>query len=246
MAWVIHPLVPSELVIELSRMTYLRNSGRSEWLPCPFFVIKNDEEAILVDTSGSAADMTPLRAEPVRDRMSFSEALDRVGLEPVEIKTVIVTHLMYDHIANAKLLPNAEFVVQKAELEYANDPHPLFAGAYQAQLFEDLNFHVIEGDYKLRPGIELLLTPGHSAGCQSVAVATTAGKVVITGFCCIGENFEPGEGAWVSDKSPEVIPPGIHLDMRAGYDSAVRVKEMADIILAMHDPSLLTIKRIPQ
>ena len=53
-------------------------------------------------------------------------------------------------------------------------------------------------------GIEVLLTPGHTPGGQSVAVKTEAGKAVITGLCCNKENFLPGGG---------IIVPGVHLDV---------------------------------
>ncbi len=134
MLWKIHPLVPSEMVIELGRMTYLRNYGKAPWLPCPFFIVKGGEETFMVDTSGSAKVMSKLRVEPVRDLMSLDEALARVDLMPEDISLVVLTHLMYDHCANAKLLPHARFVVQKKELEYAQSPYPLFAGAYQSNL----------------------------------------------------------------------------------------------------------------
>lgn len=245
MNWTIHPLVPSEMIIELGRMTYLRNHGESAWLPCPFFIVQNETETVMIDTSGSAEVMSPLRMEPVRDLLSFSEALAAVDLQPRDISLVVLTHLMYDHCANASLLPNARFVVQAKEVDYAYNPHPLFAGAYHPHLFEGLDFVIVDGDHTLRPGLDLIFTPGHSAGCQSVAVKTSAGTAVITGFCCVKENFEPQNGAWVAPRSPQVIPPGIHVDMLAAYESAKRVKQMADIVIPMHDPLLNRTPKIP-
>lgn len=246
MSLTVHPLVPSRLVIEAGRMTYLRNYGNPRWLPCPCFLILGGESPVLVDTSASASAMAPLRAEPVEDLMSFEEALGRFDLEPRDIPLVILTHLMYDHCGNAKKLDRARFVVQKSELEFAVAPHPLLAGAYHAPFFEGLDFEVVEGDTGIRPGIRLLHTPGHSPGNQSVAVETSAGTAVITGFCCTMENFVPGQaGAWVSHVEPEVIPPGIHLDMVQAYESAKRVREEADILIPFHDPLSLTTPRIP-
>jgi N-acyl homoserine lactone hydrolase len=248
MHWEIFPLVPSELVIDMGRMTYMRNYGKEPWLPCPFFILKGvGEQVVMIDTSASAQVMSNLRTEPVRDLMSFETALEGVGLKPVEISLVILTHLMYDHCANAKFLPNARFVVQKSELEYARNPHPLFAGTYHSQMFEGLDFDLVEGDHKLLSGINLIHTPGHSPGCQSVAVETSAGTAVIAGFCCIMENFKPkSSGAWISKQQPEVIPPGIHLDMQEAYASVKRVKDSADIIIPMHDPMLKRITKIPE
>ncbi|RJQ65382.1 MAG: N-acyl homoserine lactonase family protein [Desulfobacteraceae bacterium] len=242
----IHPLVPTRIAIEAGRITYLRNYGKRLTLPCPFFVIKGGKFPVLVDTSGSAEIMAGLRTEPVEHVMGFKEALLQVGLTPQEIKLVIHTHLMYDHCANSRHLPNARFVVQKKELEFALDPHPMFAGVYQKHLFENLPFDSVDGDAKLMPGIELLFTPGHSPGIQSVAVETRAGLAIITGFCCISENFAaPGKQVWATDVVPEVIPPGFHTDMRQAYESALRVKNMADLIIPFHDPEMAAKRQIP-
>jgi len=233
--------------MDASRMTYLRNAGREWWVPSPFFAVLGGPEPLLVDTSGSGKVMSGMRAEPVEDVLGFEDALAKVGLVPEDIGTVVHTHLMYDHCANSKSLPKARFLVQKKELEFANDPHPVLGGAYQRELFEELNFQLVEGDMELMPGISLLFTPGHTPGTQSVAVETDAGLAVITGFCCVTENFHPPDaGAWKTDRPAEVIPPGIHTDMVQGYQSAMRVKEMADIIIPFHDPGLEGKERIPE
>jgi N-acyl homoserine lactone hydrolase len=246
MSYTIHPLVLSHLAIEAGRLTYLRDYGRRIWVPCPCYVITGGGEPVMVDTSGSAELMSDLRLEPVQHVMDFEDALTQVGLRAEDITTVIQTHLMYDHCANSKSLPRARFVVQKKELDFAFDPHPMFAGVYQRQLFEDLPFEIVDGDVELFPGIKLLFTPGHTPGCQSVAVSTNAGVAIITGFCCTQENFVPQKSqAWMTDRIPEVIPPGIHTDMLQAYESALRVKNLADIIIPMHDPIMTGKEKIP-
>jgi N-acyl homoserine lactone hydrolase len=72
----------------------------------------------------------------------------------------------------------------------------------------------------------VLLTPGHTVGGQSIAVNTSQGKAVITGFCCNEQNF-PAQGP--------VVPSGVHINVIDAYESAQRVKEMADIIIPLHD-----------
>lgn len=242
----IHPLVTTELAAEAGRLTYLRNYGREMWIPSPFYVILGGDDPLLVDTSCNADEMGAFRSEPVRKVMDFEDALDRVGLRPEDVGLVIQTHLMYDHCANSQRLPNAEFLVQRAELDFAFDPHPMLAGAYQRTLFENLPFRVVEGDHDLAPGVRLLFTPGHTPGIQSVAVDTEAGLAIITGFCCLGESFSPAESpAWKTATMPEVVPPGIHTDMIQAYNSMVRVKREADIVIPFHDPDLTAMPRIP-
>lgn len=246
MPFVINPIVTSKIAVEAGRITYLRNYGKRLWLPCPFFLITGNSEPILVDTSGHADVLSRLREEPVKSGVDFQEALESFGVGLEDVKTVIHTHLMYDHCANSKLLPNAEFVVQKKELDFALNPHPMFAGAYQRDLFGGLSFQIIDGDHELLPGIKLLFTPGHSPGGQSVAVSTDYGVAIITGFCCTKDNFTPQKNqAWVTDIVPEIIPPGIHTDMLQAYESAARIKKMADIIIPFHDPFMGAKKQIP-
>ncbi len=246
MSLVIYPLVTARLAVEAGRLTFLRNYGQQIWLPAPFYVILGGSEPVLVDTSGSAEVMSDLRTEPVEHVMDFEDALAKLNLKPKDVGLVVHTHLMYDHCANSHRLPRARFVVQKAELEFAFKPHPMFAGVYQRHLFEHLNFEVIEGDQDLIPGVRLLFTPGHTPGIQSVAVETQAGLAIITGFCCLAENFEPQlSPAWKTTEVPEVVPPGIHTDMLQAYDSMVRVKHMADIIIPFHDPEMTAKDSIP-
>ncbi|MGD8925110.1 MAG: hypothetical protein PVG64_09250, partial [Syntrophobacterales bacterium] len=84
----------------------------------------------------------------------------------------------------------------------------------------------VKGDAEIVPGIRVILTPGHTPGGQSVAVETEKGTAVITGFCCNGNNF-PSVGP--------AVTPGVHLNAIEAYESAQRVKEMADILIPIHD-----------
>lgn len=248
MEYTIRPLVTARFAIDAGRLTYLRNYGKQIWIPCPFFFIEGGKKRILVDTSGEAEHMAGMRSEPVEHVCGFEDALGSVGVSPEEIDIVIHTHLMYDHCANSKKCPRAVFIAQKKELEFARDVHPLLAGTYQKQLYEGLRFEEVDGDQEIEDGIRVLFTPGHTPGCQSVAVKTWQGLAVITGFCCIRENFDSEklkEGPWQTDKRPEVIPPGIHYNLFEAYDSALRVGDMADILIPFHDPEMCSRKSIP-
>ena len=109
-------------------------------------------------------------------------------------------------------------------------------------LGENLNFEEIQGDHSIFPGIDVLLTPGHTPGAQSVVIETCKGKAVIAGFCSVKDNFFPPEP--IHDTFP-VIPPGIMTDTIQAYNSALRVKEIADIVIPLHEKETLSIKTIP-
>jgi len=82
-----------------------------------------------------------------------------------------------------------------------------------------------------------MLTPGHSPGGQSVAIETEKGTAVITGFCCINQNFV--EGGW------PVAVPGVHTNATQAYDSMLKVKEIADIIIPVHESTFAKKEMIP-
>jgi len=105
-----------------------------------------------------------------------------------------------------------------------------------------LNFEVIEGDKEIVEGVRVLFTPGHSAGGQSVVIDTAKGTAIISGFCCIRENFEPPEP--LKEMVP-IILPGIHLNPIELYDNVLKVKSLADILIPIHDVESVDKTQIP-
>ena len=217
-------------------MTYLHSYGKRILLPIYVFAIQGADRKIIVDT-GLEDFMTPPDLEdrlgfPV---MHFEEALESIGWTPEGVDIVIHTHLHNDHCENDNLCSNAEVYVQKAELDFLRDPHPV-DHRYYPDILDDVNVLAIEGDATIVEGIHVLFTPGHTLGGQSVAVETSAGKAVITGLCCNGENFTSSGG---------VIAPGVHLNLIQAYESMKRIREVADIIIPLHDIEVGRKKIIP-
>lgn len=240
------PLILANIEVDKSKMTYLANYGVKVNLPTISFYIKGAAENILVDTGASADFMAKYEPDQVaRDVQSFEEALGKHGLRPEDIDIVIQTHLHHDHIGNTAKCKKAKIIVQEDELRFALAPHPLFSAVYPTELLKEISFQPVSGDTEIIDGIRLLITPGHSPGTQSVAIKTTQGTAIITGFCCIRETFEvPSE---ISKLSPEwrVYTPGCHTDALAAFDSALKVKGLADILIPIHEPALQYTQAIP-
>lgn len=242
----IRPLPLSVMEIDMAVLTYRFNYGKKIMVPNCCWYIEGADKNILVDTAADAKLATEFRGFPAKAVASFEDALGGLGLKPSDIDIVVQTHLQWDHCANTQKCKNAKVLVQEEELRFAFAPHPILAPTYKKSLFKGLNFVVVRGYYEIFPGIELIPTPGHTPGCMSVAVNTSQGKAVITGFCCLKENFGPPEGA--SEELLEVTPiiaPGIHLNAVDGFESLLLVKGMADIPIPCHDPSFLEVKSIP-
>jgi len=247
MIYRIIPLVLSKYVGEKGYMTFLTDYGVPIVRPFIMWYIEGAEKNIIVDTAIEARDyqnyhpkFKDLEIDPI---MSFEEALEAVNLTPDKVDIVIQTHLHFDHCYNTKKCVNAKVFVQEDELKFAHDPIP-FDGIYRKELFEGLNFEIIKGDFRLFDGIDLLFTPGHSAGGQSVCVQTEKGKAVITGLCSIKENYDP-ENIHPMAGGGTTILPGIMLDAVKAFNTITRIKKIGDIILPLHDPDILEMKTIP-
>lgn len=242
MKYSIRPIALCEGVRDMSQWTYRWNIGKKVKSACYIWYIEGLEPKTLIDAGAQGEHFTNPEF-PMTTRISLEDGLAQVGLKPEEIANIIVTHLHFDHIALSDRFKNATFIVQKKELEFARDPHIFNSVDYNPKLFEGLNFKVVDGDTELSPGIKLLFTPGHSPGGQSVQIETERGKAIVTGFCSQMSTFTQTPA--MKEKGLEVAACGLHTDCREAYDSVLRVKKLADIIIPCHDPKFMDIKRIP-
>jgi glyoxylase-like metal-dependent hydrolase (beta-lactamase superfamily II) len=239
--YTIHPIAVCQGPRDGSHFTYRANFGVTINTACYAWYIKGSSRKILVDTGATAA-MFRERGATETDLISMEQGLAKLGVTPEEIDIVILTHLHCDHVELAYLYKNAKFIVQKKELEYARHPHPLDADFYVKSYFEGLNYDIIDGDAKIEPGISVFLSPGHSPGGQSIEIKTSAGKAIIPGFCCVGDTFKQTEA--MKHRGWEVTIPLIHQDARETYDSVLKVKRRADIILSLHGPEYIGVEKV--
>ena len=239
--YIVHPIAVCEGPRDGSHFTYRANFGVTINTACYAFYIKGSDKKIMVDTGGTAATFRSKGAVE-EDIISIPEGLKKLGVTPEEIDLVILTHLHVDHIELAHLYKNARFLVQKKELDYSKHPHTIDAHFYEPKYWENVKFDVIDGDKQIEPGISVFLSPGHSAGGQSVEIKTAAGTVIIPGFCCVGDTFKQTEA--MKHRGWETTIPLIHLDAREAYDSALKVKKRADIILPLHGAEYIGIQQI--
>lgn len=250
--YTITPLLLSKRPSEKGHMTYLSYVGQPFITPYVFWHIRAGKTNVLVDTAIEAEDYRNLhltfRKMPIQPVQTFEQALARVGCTPDDIDIVIQTHLHMDHAYNTSRCKRAVVYCQDEEIGFAQNPHPVQEILYYREIFEQIHFEVVRGPKEILPGIAVLPVPGHTPGCQAVIISTEKGKAVISGFCSIRENFFPPADVKMT-VSPlatyPIIAPGIHTDAIQAYESVLRVKEIADIIIPMHDPDLAEVEHIP-
>jgi glyoxylase-like metal-dependent hydrolase (beta-lactamase superfamily II) len=154
--------------------------GRLVRFPIPVYLIEVGEERILVDTGlhpGAAADAAT-HYEGAENMRNF-RLEQEVGLEDqVDLGTVtkvVMTHLHFDHAGGLDLLPGTVPVyIQRREWEAGRDPEAIAKNFFLPRDYEGIadQVVVVDGDRDLLGdrSIELLSTPGHTPGHQSVKV----------------------------------------------------------------------------
>jgi glyoxylase-like metal-dependent hydrolase (beta-lactamase superfamily II) len=151
------------------------------------WVIRGENETIVVDT-GVSPELA--REKRLEGYVSPVEMLSRIDVNAEEVKHVILTHIHWDHVSGVTLFPNATFYVQQEEFRFwVQDPvakrPPLArtsdnkANSYLASLEGSDRLVLLDGDSEIIPGIECLLSPGHSVALQTVAVETIKGTAVV-------------------------------------------------------------------
>jgi glyoxylase-like metal-dependent hydrolase (beta-lactamase superfamily II) len=224
------------------QMTYFMNYLELFWCPTVIWYIPAGDQDILVDTGTTPEIQQKAFPFPYEELASFENLLQSVGKKPEDIDIVIQTHLHFDHCAHLNKCINAKVYVQEDEVKFAYNPHPVFLGSYNKKVLKDMRLVLVNGEKEIVPGVTVIPVPGHSPGAQAVAVQTEKGLAVICGFCTVKENFYPPEKLRTSWP---VITPGVHTDALQAFDSAMRIKGLADIIIPFHEMAFAQKETIP-
>jgi N-acyl homoserine lactone hydrolase len=202
--------MPTE--IRRLHLARLRGLDGGEW-PVHGFVLTHPAGAVLVDT-GVGGPQEWLTDWRVVNR-SAAEALAELDLAPGDISLVINTHLHFDHCGQNAVFRHAPFFVQRAELVRARRESPELAGWFD---FTGARFELLDGDAEILPGIEVIATPGHTEGHQSVIVRGAGGDndLLIGDAAYTPRQYAGPPGA--------KLPPGQASDEAAWRNSVDRIR----------------------
>ena len=203
------------------------------------FAIRGGGETIVVDCG--------VHPEVARQRnlaayVSPAEVLKRIDIDAAKVKHLILTHIHFDHVSGIQLFPRANIYLQEKEFNFwMKDPIAkkapfLFltdaaANRYLAKQEGKKRLHLIRGDKKILPGIELLLAPGHTPGLQVVAVNTAKGTAIV------GSDLAHVASSYQTD-----FPSAIITDMITWMKSYDKIRPRAsspDLLFPGHDLALL-------
>ncbi len=242
----IHPIVLGTKVFDKGMMTYQHDYGTPFTIPIYSWYLEGGDKKILVDTGEMHPVQSAEREAAIGGKITtIEEGLARFDLTPADIDIVIHTHLHADHCENDYKCSKARFFIREEELVSIKNPHPLdfrYVEDFIMEIEENNQIEIVREDREILPGIRVMHTPIHTPGGMTVFVDTAQGTAAITGFCVIMENFEPP--AKIRAMEMEVIPPGTHINTYEAYNMMIKVRDMADIILPLHEPKFAGIETI--
>ncbi|MGH7532323.1 MAG: MBL fold metallo-hydrolase [Gemmatimonadales bacterium] len=140
----------------------------------------------------------------------LEDALAELGRRPEEINWVVNTHLHFDHGGgNTKVdggsdalvvggggigaserpptvaFPNATYVVQKGELEFARHTNERTRASYLPHNFDPVDqagrWKLLDGPGEIFPGVSARLTPGHVPYHQSIVIKDAGETAIFLG-----------------------------------------------------------------
>jgi glyoxylase-like metal-dependent hydrolase (beta-lactamase superfamily II) len=212
--------------------------GRMVRFPVPVYLVEVGEERILVDTG--------LHPEAAADAAAHYEGAESLGAFRLEqevplaaqvdlssLTRVVLTHLHFDHAGGLALLPDSLPIhLQRREWEAGQDPEAIARNFFLLRDYEGIADRVVlvDGDHDLLGdgSIELLLTPGHTPGHQSVRVGD---RLVIGGDVT---HFAAG----LDDHRLPVF--GDDLDVQlASAERLKGLREAGAVVRPGHDPEVL-------
>jgi len=246
MQYKIHPIVMGAKIFDKGMMTYQHDYGKPFVIPIFSWYIEGGDKKILIDTGEFAPRSSTEIEKAIGKVYKFEEGLAKFGLKPEDIDIVIHTHLHNDHCENDSKCLNAKFYVHEKEIKQIHNPHPLDFRYNEDFILEVENngqIITLREDTEVLPGIKMIHTPAHTPGGMSVLINTEKGSVLITGFCVIEENLNPPPK--ILGMGMEVIPPGTLINSYDAYDIVLKTKEMADMIIPLHEPKYAFLNTIP-
>ncbi|MDQ3842072.1 MAG: N-acyl homoserine lactonase family protein [Actinomycetota bacterium] len=226
------------------------NEGLGELyeVPVPFFLITHPRGNVLFDGGNALEVGQDAREhwgavvdvyEPVMTEDDFVvNQLQAMDVDPASVRYVVQSHLHLDHSGAVGHFPNAQYVVQRRELEYAYTPHWFQAPAYIRSDFDrDVDWLFLEGehdDYYDLYGdgtMKMLYTPGHAPGHMSLVVnlEETGAMVLTADACYVMEHY-----------NNEALPGLLHSASDCA-DSVQKIRRTVDALEATvvtgHDPN---------
>ncbi|HEX8053015.1 MAG TPA: N-acyl homoserine lactonase family protein, partial [Thermoleophilaceae bacterium] len=127
---------------------------------------------------------------------ALPDQLRERGIEPSDVRLVVMTHLHLDHASGMVQFPEATFVISRQEWERASEPRAVTSGYVTSHFDHAFDYRLLDFD---DPGvgsfagfgrsfdllgdgsIHVVFTPGHTLGHMSVVLRGDEREVLVAG-----------------------------------------------------------------
>ncbi|WP_244153143.1 N-acyl homoserine lactonase family protein [Rodentibacter genomosp. 1] len=192
----------------------LTDSQWSPHLPIGCWLIEHPSEGLIMVDTGESSKANDKGYQPwwhpfmqfcerrgVKPNEEVGVLLRSKGFDPLQVKTVVMTHMHGDHAGGLPNFPNARVIMSETEKAAINAPNAKFNGylthVYPNWLtpdgirFDDGVFESFEHHHKLTADGKICLvpTPGHTMGHLSVIVDMGDHYVFIGGDASYDETY---------------------------------------------------------
>ncbi len=179
--------------IQFKDMGFFSDTGEYDGKPGtlvdPCWVIRHPKGTLLWDTGlgdKMAENKNGVDIETIHLQVNVTllDQLKKIGLTPTDITYLSMSHTHFDHTGNANEFPDATWILNKAEIAWAETRPSPFVNPDSFDLYRTAKTEMIDGDYDVfgDGSVRILRTPGHTPGHQSLLVKLKkAGTVIISG-----------------------------------------------------------------
>jgi len=151
----------------------------------PCFLIVHPKGSLLWDTGLPDALITQAKTADIyhlTKSVSLQDSLKKINLNPADISYVAISHSHFDHMSGLDQFPQSTWILQKAELAYAQkNANPFIIDASKLEAWKTAKKMLISGDYDVfgDGSVKILNVPGHTPGHQALQVNLAQNGVVI-------------------------------------------------------------------
>ncbi len=233
----------------------------AQWIQIPVYcvLINNPDKGWILFDTGCHPDGMNGRWSPMSHKVApyyhtedqlLVNQLASVGLTPSDIETVVLSHMHCDHAGglylfkdSADVYVNKEDFMKALLLVYSSQDPNATGGTCKADVIEPVQkYHFLDNkDIEFAPGVELLFTPGHTAGLMALMIHLEKETYI---FPVDSLNMALNYG-------PPVRLSGVTVDSKSCFESIEKIRELenkykAKVIFAHDIEQFRTLRLAPE